>query len=242
MRIKATIAYNGAKFYGFQRQKNTSNTIVEQIERALTSIGITSKIYGSGRTDRGVHATGQVIHFDIPLYWQKKRLHQLKTQLNNKLDAITIKHIQKVDATFHAQYSAKTRIYRYIIKHTLPSVFEKEFVSYYTLKDKDKLFQALQLYRGKHNFSYFKKEGSPTSTNIRIIKAIKVKEIKNYYIIYFHANGYLRSQIRMMVEGALKVANKELSLNELQEQIETKRKHFTTLAKPNGLYLHKVYY
>ena len=242
MRLKATIAYNGTKFYGFQRQKTTSNTVVGHLEKALSSLGIKSKVYGSGRTDRGVHATGQVIHFDIPHFWQKKSLQQLKEHLNSKLKAITVKYIKAVDANFHAQYNAKTRIYRYVIKCTTPSIFEEEFVSYYKIKDPLKIYQALQLYRGKHDFSYFKKEGSITSTNIRTIKNIKVREIKNYYIIYLYADGYLRSQVRMMIEGALKVENEELTLSELQEQIDTKRKHFTTLAKPQGLYLHRVVY
>ena len=242
MRLKAIIAYNGVKFHGFQRQKSTNNTVVEQLERALNSIGIQSKVYGSGRTDRGVHATGQVIHFDIPIFWQQKPLQQLKEHLNTKLDAIVFKHIKEVDRNFHAQYSAKTRIYRYIIKRTPPTVFEREFVSYYTIANKRKMEQALHLYIGTHDFSYFKKEGSVTTTNIRTVKAIKVKEIKNYYIIYLYANGYLRSQVRMMIEGALKVANSKITLQELQEQIDYKRKHFTTLAKPQGLYLHRVIY
>ena len=242
MRLKATIAYNGVKFHGFQRQKSTNNTVVEELERALTSIGIQNKVYGSGRTDRGVHATGQVIHFDIPIFWQKKSLQQMKEHLNAKLESIVIKHIKEVDANFHAQYSAKTRIYRYIIKRTPPTVFEREFVSFYTIDNKRKMEQALQLYVGTHDFSYFKKEGSITTTNIRTVKAIKVKEIKNYSIIYLYANGYLRSQVRMMIEGALKVANNEISLQQLQEQIDNKRKYFTTLTMPQGLYLHRVLY
>ncbi len=242
MRLKATIAYNGTKFYGFQRQKTTGNTVAEHLERALASIGIKSRVYGSGRTDRGVHATGQVIHFDIPHFWQKRPLQELKAHLNNKLEAIVIKHIKAVDNNFHAQYSAKIRIYRYIIKRQTPTIFEKEFVSCYKIGNREKFMQALQLYKGEHDFRYFKKEGSLTSTNIRCIKDIKIKELKSYTIIYLSANGYLRSQVRMMIEGALKAANNELTLQELQEQIECKKEHFTTLAKPQGLYLHRVIY
>ena len=242
MRLKAVISYNGAKFYGFQRQKSTDNTIVSHLERALNSIGIKSKVFGSGRTDKGVHATGQVIHFDIPHYWQKRSFQELKIHLNAKLEAITIKHIKEVERNFHAQYSAKRRIYRYIFKKTPPSVFESDFVSHYKIEDQEKLKQALYLYRGEHDFRYFKKEGSVTSTNIRHIYDIKVKDLKSYTIIYFSANGYLRSQVRMMLQGAFKVAQNELSLKQLLEQIECKRKYFTSLAKPQGLYLHRVIY
>lgn len=242
MKIKAIIAYNGVKFYGFQRQKNSKATISETIENALKNLGINSKIVGSGRTDRGVHATGQVIHFTLPFFWQKKSLKELKNRLNQKLKFIEIKHLSMVEQTFHAQYSAKIRVYRYLIKTLKPTIFEKEFISYYHIKNIKLFTEALNLYIGKHNFKYFKKEGSPTSSDEREVYKIKVKKVKNIYAIYIFANGYLRSQIRMMIEGALLVENKKLTIKQLKEQIECKTKHFSTLAKPNGLYLHKIYY
>ena len=242
MRVKATIAYNGSKFYGFQRQKNISSTIVQTIEEALKSLGIESKVVGSGRTDRGVHAIGQVIHFDIPIFWQQKNLKELKYRLNQKLKYIEFKHIKEVDKTFHAQYSAKIRIYRYIIKTKKPKLFEKEFVSYYPIKDLNKLKSALKLYIGIHNFKLLKKEGSHTSSDVREVYNIKVKKINSYIIIYFYANGYLRSQIRMMVEGALRVEKNKISLQNLQEQINCQKCYFTTLANPEGLYLFKIVY
>ena len=242
MRVKATISYNGSKFYGFQRQKITTNTIVQTIEEALNSLGIESKVVGSGRTDRGVHATGQVIHFDIPEFWQKKSLTELKNRLNQKLEYIEFRYIKEIDKNFHAQYSAKTRVYRYIIKTKKPKLFEREFVSYYPIANIDKLKSALNLYIGKHNFKYFKKEGSLTSSDIREVYNTKVKELKSYIIIYFYANGYLRSQIRMMVEGALKVEQNKITLNQLNEQLNCQKRYFSTLAKPEGLYLFKVIY
>lgn len=229
-------------FLGFQRQKNSTNTVAQTFEKALKSVGIESKIYGSGRTDRGVHATGQVVHFDIPQFWVKKGLAPLKHHLNNKLLSIQVKYLKEVEATFHAQYSAKNRIYRYVIKRSEASVFEEKFVSTYQLEHPNEMEHALGLYVGQHDFSFFKKEGSPTSSNIRTIKRVNTVKLKKYYIIYFHADGYLRSQVRMMVEGALKVSKGELTLKQLQSQINAKEKYFTTLAKPHGLYLHRVSY
>jgi len=80
MRVKATIAYDGSAFYGFQRQTNTPQTVTGQIEAVLKQLHIDTQIVGSGRTDRGVHATGQVIHFDLPDYWQD--LEKLRTICN----------------------------------------------------------------------------------------------------------------------------------------------------------------
>ncbi len=76
MRVKATISYDGSRFFGFQRQNGNEITIVETIENALKDLGIDSKIRGSGRTDRGVHATNQVIDL-IPIFWQNKSLNEL---------------------------------------------------------------------------------------------------------------------------------------------------------------------
>jgi len=240
VRVKATISYNGNKFYGFQRQSKTSQTVTETIENSLKSLGITGKIRGSGRTDRGVHATGQVIDFELPEFWQKKSLEELKKRLNQKLKDIRFKYITEVDSNFHSQYCAKIRVYRYLIKTTLPSVFEQEFVSFYKIKNPKKLKEALALYIGTHNFKNFKKEGSPTTSDIREVYSVKLKKVKNYYIIYFYASGYLRSQVRMMVEGALKVESNKLTTAQLKEQIEGYKKHFSTLAQPQGLYLAKV--
>ncbi len=242
MRVKAIIAYNGSKFQGFQRQKKTGNTVSQTLETALKSLGIENKITGSGRTDKGVHAIGQVVHFDLPYFWQQKSLKELKKRLNQKLQFIQIKHIKKIKSNFHAQYDAKTRVYRYLIKTAQPNVFEKEFVSYYKITNPALFKKALKLYIGTHNFQNFKKQGSPTSSDIRTISKIKLIKIKNFYAVYFFANGYLRSQIRIMIEGALKVQNGTLSLAQLKEQLKTSKKYFTTLAQPNGLYLTKVFY
>jgi len=242
LRVKAVIEYNGSKFYGFQRQKTTKNSIAETIELALSSLGIFGKIRGSGRTDRGVHATGQVVDFELPKYWQNRSLSELKYRLNQKLGYIRFKYIKEVDNSFHSQYSAKVRVYRYLIKTSTPNIFESEFISYYNIKNIKLLEEALNLYIGRHNFKYFKKEGSVTSSDIREVYKIKVVKLGSFVAIYFFANGYLRSQIRLMIEGALKVERGELNLNKLKEQLELKQKHFTTLAQPQGLYLHKVFY
>ncbi len=242
MRLKATISYDGSKFFGFQRQKDTSNTVSQTIENALFSLGIKEKIIGSGRTDSGVHATGQVIHFDIPLFWQKKSLNELKYRLNSKLKYIQFNYIKYVDSSFHAQYSAKKRVYRYILKTTTPNVFERDYVSYYKISNSSLFKKALNLYIGKHNFKNFKKQGSQTTSDVREIFKIEIKEIRDYIAIYIYANGFLRSQVRIMVEGAILVEQQKITIYQLKEQLKLENKYFTTLAKPQGLYLHKIYY
>jgi len=241
-RVKAVIEYDGSKFKGFQIQKGEITTVVSSIESALKSLGIDSKVIGSGRTDSGVHATGQVIHFDIPTYWKKKTLNELKSRLNQKLTYIRFKYLKLVDNSFHAQYSAKVRVYRYLIKRTPLKVFERDFITYRELNNLKLIKEGLKLFEGQHDFGYFKKEGSFTSSDIRTIYRTKVAEVGSYVAIYTFANGYLRSQIRLIVESLFALDRGDISLKELKEQIDKKRRYITKPSPPNGLYLNRVIY
>ena len=162
MRVKGVIAYDGSVFEGFQRQNRTPNTVQGTLERALASLGIESPLIGSGRTDAGVHATGQVIHFDLPAHWQRRGLEELTLFLNRKMEAIRIKHLSRVPESFHARYDARERIYRYLYR-TEPSIFERRYVARLHVTDISRLQQALDLFVGRHDFSYFLKSGSETS-------------------------------------------------------------------------------
>ena len=239
-RVKAIIAYDGGYFKGFQKQKSTKNTITGEIERALKSVGITDDIRGSGRTDAGVHATGQVIDFTIPLFW--KDVSKLRIALNRKLNYISFKHISFVEENFHSRFSAKRRLYRYVFKTKEPSIFEQNHVAHYPTFNKTLLTQALKCFEGEHDFSNFIKTGSITHTNIRTIYRAYYKDYKEHHIIYFEANGFLRSQVRMMVEGAMQVALESWRLEQLQRQLQQEEKSMTKLAPPQGLYLARIIY
>ncbi len=127
MRVKATIEYDGSKFYGFQRQKSRVDTITQRVEESLKKLNIASDIRGSGRTDRGVHASNQVIDFEVPNFWQD--LNRLKYNLNRDLRYIRFKNIIEVDENFHSRFSARRRVYRYIFKTSSVSIFERDYIS-----------------------------------------------------------------------------------------------------------------
>ena len=239
-RVKAVIAYDGSAYLGFQKQTSTNKTITYEIEKALISLQIFSPIVGSGRTDSGVHATGQVIHFDIPIFWDD--LSKLKLNLNRKLQDIQFKHITKVSSEFHARFSAKKRYYRYIFKTTKPSVFEQKYISYYPPFNESILNEALRCFKGKHDFDFFRKTGTDTHTSHREIYKTQYIKRNNHHFIYFESNGFLRSQVRMMVESAMLCAKNKLTLGELQEQLACQIKHTTKLAPAEGLYLAKIIY
>ena len=240
MRVKAIIAYDGGDFLGFQQQKSTKNTVTTNIENALKNININSAIIGSGRTDAGVHASGQVISFDIPPYWSD--LTRLKKELNRKLKRIYIKQISKVDNNFHARFNAKKRIYRYIFKQKLPSIFEENYISHYPSFDPEIVTKALKLFEGEHDFKYFQKSGSIVHTTTRKIYSTNFIKRGDYYYIYFQANGFLRAQVRIMIGAIMLCADNRLTLTQLQEQIDVTKKHITSLAPPEGLYLARVIY
>jgi len=240
MRVKAVISYDGSAFLGFQKQTSTKNTISTAIETALKSLHIHTDIVGSGRTDAGVHASGQVIHFDLPDYWSD--LEKLKLNLNRQLSTIFFKHISKVEDNFHARFWAKKRLYRYVFKNTKPSVFEQKYISYYEAFDQERLKIALKCFEGKHDFKYFHKTGSEPHSTIREVYKARYMSHQGYHFIYFQANGFLRAQVRMMVDVAMAYAKGEIPLESLQKQLNLEEKTHTNLAPPQGLYLAHILY
>ncbi len=241
MRVKITLSYDGSCFEGYQIQKKTQNTIASKLYKAFKTLNINSKIEASGRTDRGVHATNQVIHTDLPSFWSD--LEKLKTFLNRQLlPHIYIKKIEKTSSSFHARYDAKRRVYRYIVSTKEPSVFLTPYVTFVKDLDKERLKEAVKIFEGIHDFEYFKKSGSDTKNFVRKIYKTKVYDYRDFTIFYFEANGYLRSQIRMMVGFLLKISEGKLNANQLKNQLDKKEITSTTLAPANGLYLAKIKY
>jgi len=240
VRIKAVIAYDGSSFFGFQKQKTTNQTVSACLEKALRDLKIDSPIVASGRTDAGVHASGQVIHFDLPPYWRD--LEKLKLNLNRKLKNIDIKHLTTVKNDFHARFSAKRRLYRYVFKTQKPSVFEQKYIAYYDPFDVTLLNEALQCFVGRHDFRYFHKTGSEPNTTIRNLYKAYYRQKGQYHFIYFEAEGFLRSQVRMMVESAMLCAKKEMSIIALTEQLQGLKQYNHRLAPPQGLYLARIFY
>ena len=168
MRVALTLAYNGTHFLGSQIQKETTNTIFGQFERVLSKINIDYRVIASGRTDKGVHASGQVCHIDIPEFWSD--LAKFQKVLNEMLPpAIQVKNIKEVSKDFHARYSAKKRVYRYIIKEASSNPFEAEFVTFLKELDFEELQEKIGVFEGEHDFANFMKTGSDVKSSVRVI-------------------------------------------------------------------------
>ncbi len=236
MRVALYLAYNGTHFLGSQIQKETQNTVLGELENVLKKLGIAQRVVASGRTDKGVHATMQVCHIDLPPYWSD--IKKLKKVLNEMLnDALHVKKIIHVKNDFHARYSAKKRSYRYIIKTTPRNPFEKDFITFLENVDFEQIQKNIKIFVGEHDFKHFMKSGSEVNSTTRIIYKAFAYKHKNCIILSFEANGFLRSQIRLMV-GALLTLNAQ----QIQEQLHCEKKYNIKPAPPNGLYLSKIIY
>ena len=240
MNIACKIAYNGEHFFGFQTQKD-ANTVANKLTQALRSIGIFSSFVASGRTDKGVHASAQVISLKIPSF--HKDLQNLKSRLNAKLyPFIKIKAIWEVSADFHARFSAKKRSYCYVIAQK-QSPFLNPFSLFYPIKNEKLLKDSIKIFLGKHNFSAFMKKGGSGERNGSVREIYKIKLIKrgNFYLFYIQANGFLRAQIRLMIAFLLEIDKGNLSIKDLEAQLNGKE-IFKIPALPCGLFLSGVHY
>jgi len=242
MKIKLIFSYNGSSFEGSQVQLHTTNTVMGQVYEAFKSLNIQTKLHASGRTDAGVHAFRQTMHCQIPSFWSDTK--KLKEHLQHKLpDTISIRYISRCSDDFHARYSAKRRAYRYILSNENSNPFESAFVTF--IKEPihlERLRDALKHFEGEHNFSSFKKSGSATKHNIRTIYKTRLYTHNKKTVLYFEANGYLRSQIRLMVAFLLKINEGKLTSEQLLEQINNTKVHNNRPAPSNGLYLSNIVY
>jgi len=244
LRVKAVIAYDGSRFYGSQVQrrenKNTHPTVAAKIEKLLNALNIKTNIEFSGRTDKGVHAAGQVIAFDIPQYWSD--LEKLKNIINSKLNEIQFKTLEKTRDEFSPRYNAKKRLYRYMVTADKKSPFMYDYVAFVEKIDAKRIKDAIKLFEGTHDFAMFRKQGSEEKSTLRKIFKARFYRYKNFYIFSFEGSAFLRSQIRMMVAALLKISDGTICADELNMQIENRKKISSSLAPAQGLYLSKVKY
>ena len=236
--LKCIISYDGSKFYGLQIQPD-KKTVIGEIQKNLLKLNINTSIKHAGRTDKGVHALNQVISFEVPSFWENEKL---KTILNKILmPEIMFKKIQTI-TNFNPRFDAKKRSYRYILSsYTNP--FIDNYVTFYPKNINLPLIQnALNILKGRHDFEYFAKTGSEVDNYIREIYNAYIFKYKNFHIIKIIGNGFLRGQIRIIIDFLLKINENKLTIDDLNLQLNKKALINKHLAKPNGLYLERIWY
>ncbi len=242
MRVMMILSYDGSHFYGFQVQNSGVRTVANRLYEVFRALGIEGTFEASGRTDRGVHATGQVLSVDIPAFWQND-LERLRRHINQKaLPHIYVRTVREVSGDFHARYDAKKRAYRYIVSEREPNVFQTPYTLFTKPFDAVAIGEAIKLFEGEHDFSLFAKTGSDTTDFVRKIYRTRFYRYRGYAVFNFEASGYLRSQIRLMVSFLLKIGYGICSKEDLKDQLSLKREVVRDPVAPNGLYLTRIWY
>jgi len=245
-RYKATIAYDGTNFNGFQAQPN-GRTVQEELEKTLTKMnnGQTIIVFGSGRTDAGVHAMGQVIHFDYP---EDRPLERMRFGLDTQTpEDISVKCVEKVSEDFHARYHVIEKTYQFRVDIGKPrSPFRRFYASYFPYPlDLKKMDRALSDLLGTHDFTSFCASGSSVGDKVRTIYEAKmeVNESGDELLFTFRGDGFLYKMIRILVGTLLKIGNGRMDETAIPAIIAAKDRNLAgPTAHPEGLYLVKVMY
>jgi len=241
MRFRLQIEYDGSAYNGWQIQ-NGQVTIQGEIEHALKQIFSDHiGIVGAGRTDTGVHARGQVAHFDLDSQADPGKLLR---SLNGILKTdIRIKDVELVDSNFHARYSAKLREYHYCIA-PLPTALLRDNSWQISYKlDIERMNEAAKLITGRNDFTSFCRVKSDVNNHFCQIK--KAQWLKNNDLLVFiiQADRFLHGMVRALVGTFVDVGRSKLDITELQEIIKSKNRTLASQSAPaRGLILEKVYY
>ena len=241
--IKLKIEYDGKDFNGWQKQPNKPN-IQGEIERAIYNITKEEvDLIGSGRTDAGVHALGQVANFktnsNIPI---EKLALAINSQLKN---SIIIKKAEEVDERFHSRYNAKHKTYRYIINNSPCGTAIYRNLEYcFPIKlDVSKMQEAAKYFEGEHDFKAFKSSGTSAKNSVRTIYNASVKQEGEKIIIELTGNGFLYNMVRIISGTLLDVGLQKIKPEEIKNIIEEKDRQKAGKTLPaHGLYLVEVKY
>lgn len=245
-RYKAIIAYDGTKYAGFQVQKNADNTLQGTIEAVLKRIsgGKAITIHPSGRTDAGVHAKGQVIHFDFPYERAEEKLRfALDTQTPDDINFLAI---EKVADDFHSRYLSKEKTYYYYVTTgPIRDPFKRLYSSHCHFEiDIDRIRQGATFIEGEHDFSVFCATGSAVQDKNRHVYEVRVEKISETELCFvFRGNGFLYKMVRMLVGTLLKIGGGNLPVNAIELALKNQDKKMTgPTANPEGLFLMNVSY
>jgi tRNA pseudouridine38-40 synthase len=244
--FRLVIEYDGTLYHGWQRQSSCTRTIQGTIEAALqTMTGESVTLLGSGRTDAGVHARGQVANFCL-----KTRLTAdvFSRGLNSLLPPdIVIRDCAAVDEAFHARYDALSKVYDYrILNRLTPAALFRQYAWHirYVL-DLEAMKRAMLCLRGQHDFSAFEATGSPRSHAVRTVTDVNLtgRDENGYLVFSIEADGFLRHMARNIVGTLVDVGLEKISPKAFEDILLSKdRKQAGITAPAHGLFLREVKY
>ena len=241
--IKLTIEYDGKDFNGWQKQPNKLN-IQGEIERAIYNITKEEvDLIGSGRTDAGVHAFGQIANFKTN---SNISIEKMAIAINSQLkNSIVVKKAEEVDERFHSRYNAKRKTYRYVINNTeYGSAIYRNLEYHFPIKlNVEKMQEAAKYFEGEHDFKAFKSSGTSGKNSVRTIYKAEVRTDGERILIELTGNGFLYNMVRIISGTLLDVGLGKIEPSEIEDIINSKDRTRAGKTLPaHGLYLVTVNY
>ncbi len=243
MRIALGLEYDGLHFCGWQSQANHCG-IQDYLQTALSEIaGHTITVTTAARTDTGVHALGQVIHFDTEAV---RPLTAWMRGVNSLLpSSISVQWAKPVAESFHARYSARQRHYRYVLlnRAARPAALHGKVGWYHPPLNLLDMQEAAEFLRGVHDFSAFRASECQATTPVRHMHEVSIVKYNDYFIFAFSANAFLHHMIRNIVGCLIYVGSGKYPTSRLKEILLSRdRTQAAPTFSPHGLYLYGITY
>lgn len=243
MRIALGVEYDGAKYYGWQRQRDV-DSVQERLEKALTKVANQPiEVFCAGRTDAGVHGTGQVVHFDVNI--DRKMVAWTMGANANLPKDIAVRWATEVSEDFHARFTATARRYRYIIFNNAlrPAILGTGVSHYHGHLDEKKMHEAGQHLLGENDFTSFRAVHCQSRSPWRNLMHLKVTRQGDFVIIDIKANAFVHHMVRNITGSLIKVGKGEEKPEWIKWLLEQKDRTLAgATAKAEGLYLVDVDY
>ena len=242
--VKLILAYDGARYHGWQRQVN-GVTIQQVLEEAIgVMVGAPVTVHGSGRTDAGVHARAQVCNF---IHGTRLTPEEFRRGLNSLLpDDILVREAAQVSLDFHSRYRAVGKTYEYrMLQRPEPDIFMRNYLWHIPVPlDISSMRECLSMLVGTHDFSSFKSTGSGTVSSVRTIRTAELRdEGGGRYTVVMEADGFLRHMVRNIVGTVVEVGKGKTSAAGFREIMAAcDRSAAGVKAPPQGLFLVAVHY
>jgi len=233
-RVALLVQYDGSNYSGWQQQRNAI-TVQETLDKALFKItNYKVKTFAAGRTDAGVHASGQVVHFDIDCVIPGNSFSNI---LNSLLPS-TIRILESVEVkdSWHACYSVMYRHYRYVINNSkFPNLFINNWSwhRYQKVLDEVLMSNATKRMEGEHDFFAFQKSGSNRSNSITKIKKINIKRVDDLILVDIKATGFLYGMVRLIVGQLVLVGERKISPETFTDRWINKKKNDVKESAPS---------
>lgn len=245
-RYKLLMRYDGTDFAGFQVQPN-QRTVQGEVERALLKMtkGQFIRIHGAGRTDAGVHAKGQVIHFDYPARLPADAMQRALNTLVS--DEIVFWQTEIVPDDFHAQYHAVSKMYEYrVYNQALRDPFKRNLALHHPFPmEEEAIKKALSYLVGTHDFTSFSSAKTDKQNKVRTLYRadVQMDPIEKEWVFTFSGDGFLYNMIRIIIGNILPIADGRRKPEEIKRMLDAKDRQAAGMtAPPNGLCLMEVRY